>query len=105
MNSMVEEQQQQKMRCLKNFSDKLQFRHTSCRQLQYHSIEREFSNNWHKITMYDLSISSHCTRRDATLRRYIQPLELVSIANFTPTSEFSTTDIKGELGVYPQQTS
>ena len=32
-------------------------------------------------------------------------LELVSIANFTPTSEFSTTDIKGELGVYPQQTS
>ena len=70
MNSMAEEQQQQKMRCLKNFADKLQFRHTSCRQLQYHSIEREFSNNFHKITMYDLSISSHCTRRDATLRRH-----------------------------------
>ena len=74
MNSIVEEQQQQKMPCLKAFSNKLQFRHTSCRQLQmvnsYHSNEREFSNNWHKITIYDLSISSHCTRRDATLRRY-----------------------------------
>ena len=54
MNSIVEEQQQQKMRCLKTLSNKLQFRHTSCRQLQmvnsYHTNEREFSNNWHKIT-------------------------------------------------------
>ena len=31
--------------------------------------------------------------------------QLVSIANFTPTSEFSTTDIKMELTVYPQQSS
>ena len=70
MNSMVEEQQQQKMRCSKNFSNKLQFRHTSCRQLHaIHSIERECSNNWH-MNYYDLSISSHCTRRGATLRRH-----------------------------------
>ena len=41
----------------------------------------------------------------AHMKKNIHPVELVSIANFTPTSEFSTTYIKGELVVYPQQTS
>ena len=38
-------------------------------------------------------------------QRKIHPVELVSIPNFTPASVFSATYIKGELLVYPQQTS
>ena len=74
MNYIVEEQQQQKMRYVKTFSNKLKFGHTSCRQLQmvnsYHSIETEFSNNWHKITIIWAFQVISCTSRDATLRWY-----------------------------------